>query len=73
MHGTVPPVKFICEEPRIKAISFVGGDKAGQYIYETGNKHGKRVQANLGAKSTFPFHVFGKRDSSCTAEIGDYC
>ncbi|GAA5852781.1 hypothetical protein JCM5353_001404 [Sporobolomyces roseus] len=51
MHGTVPPVKFICEEPRIKAISFVGGDKAGQYIYETGNKHGKRVQANLGAKN----------------------
>lgn len=55
MHGTVPPVKFLCEEPRIKAISFVGGDKAGQYIYETGNKNGKRVQANLGAKSTFSF------------------
>ncbi|GAA5982012.1 hypothetical protein JCM5350_000613 [Sporobolomyces pararoseus] len=51
MHGTVPPVKFLCEEPRIKAISFVGGDKAGQYIYETGNKNGKRVQANLGAKN----------------------
>lgn len=55
MHGTVPPVKFLCEEPRIKAISFVGGDKAGQYIYETGNKNGKRVQANLGAKSTSGF------------------
>ncbi|GAA6063960.1 hypothetical protein JCM10212_004808 [Sporobolomyces blumeae] len=51
MHGTVPPVQFLCTEPRIKAISFVGGDKAGQYIYETGNKHGKRVQANLGAKN----------------------
>ncbi|GAA6034811.1 hypothetical protein JCM8097_009310 [Rhodosporidiobolus ruineniae] len=51
VHGTVPPVKFICEDPRIKAISFVGGDKAGQYIYETGTKHGKRVQANLGAKN----------------------
>ncbi|GAA6024641.1 hypothetical protein JCM10207_003908 [Rhodosporidiobolus poonsookiae] len=51
INGTVPPVKFICEDPRIKAISFVGGDKAGQYIYETGSKHGKRVQANLGAKN----------------------
>jgi malonate-semialdehyde dehydrogenase (acetylating)/methylmalonate-semialdehyde dehydrogenase len=62
MHGTVPPVKFLCEEPRIKAISFVGGDKAGQYIYETGNKNGKRVQANLGAKSESPTcHIFGSR------------
>lgn len=51
VHGTIDPVKFICEEPRIKAISFVGGDRAGKYIHETGSKHGKRVQANLGAKS----------------------
>ncbi|GAA5874327.1 hypothetical protein JCM8547_007564 [Rhodosporidiobolus lusitaniae] len=51
VNGTIPPVKFICEDPRIKAITFVGGDKAGQYIFETGSKHGKRVQANLGAKN----------------------
>ncbi|GAA5976666.1 hypothetical protein JCM10908_005588 [Rhodotorula pacifica] len=51
VHGTIDPVKFICEEPRIKAISFVGGDRAGKYIHETGSKHGKRVQANLGAKN----------------------
>ncbi|GAA5998696.1 CoA-acylating methylmalonate-semialdehyde dehydrogenase [Rhodotorula paludigena] len=51
VHGTIEPVKFICEEPRIKAISFVGGDRAGKYIYETGSKNGKRVQANLGAKN----------------------
>ncbi|GAA5861286.1 hypothetical protein JCM8547_008547 [Rhodosporidiobolus lusitaniae] len=51
VHGTVPPVKFICEHPLIKAVSFVGGNKAGRYVYETGTKHGKRVQANLGAKN----------------------
>ncbi|GAA5820450.1 hypothetical protein JCM11251_005632 [Rhodosporidiobolus azoricus] len=51
VNGTIPPVKFICEDPRIKAITFVGGDKAGKYIYETGSKNGKRVQANLGAKN----------------------
>ena len=51
MHGTVPTVKFLCEEPRIKAISFVGSDRAGKYIYDTASTHGKRVQANLGAKS----------------------
>lgn len=51
INGTIPPVQFICQEPRIKAITFVGGNKAGEYIYETGSKNGKRVQANLGAKN----------------------
>ncbi|SGY47071.1 BQ5605_C001g00493 [Microbotryum silenes-dioicae] len=51
LHGSIPAVKFICEEPRIKAISFVGSDRAGKYIYDTGSAHGKRVQANLGAKN----------------------
>ena len=53
LHGSVPAVKFLCEEPRIKAISFVGSDKAGKYIYDTAGALGKRVQANLGAKSAF--------------------
>lgn len=39
------------DHPDIKAISFVGSDKAGQYIYSRGNANGKRVQANLGAKN----------------------
>lgn len=51
LHGTKPAVKFLCEEPRIKAISFVGSDVAGKYIYDTAGSHGKRVQANLGAKN----------------------
>ncbi|ORX66733.1 hypothetical protein DL89DRAFT_324698 [Linderina pennispora] len=33
------------------AVSFVGGDKAGRYIYERCSQHGKRCQANLGAKN----------------------
>jgi malonate-semialdehyde dehydrogenase (acetylating)/methylmalonate-semialdehyde dehydrogenase len=53
LHGSVPAVKFLCEEPRIKAISFVGSDRAGKYIYDTAGALGKRVQANLGAKSEF--------------------
>lgn len=51
IHGTVDPVRFICEHPDIRAISFVGSDTAGKYIYETGSKHGKRVQSNMGAKN----------------------
>ena len=32
----------------ISAISFVGGNQAGEHIFDRGTKAGKRVQANLG-------------------------
>lgn len=51
VHGSVDCVNYICDEPRIKAISFVGSDGAGKHIYTRGNANGKRVQANLGAKN----------------------
>ncbi len=44
-------VNFICDHKAIKAISFVGSDQAGLYIYERGSKNGKRVQSNMGAKN----------------------
>jgi malonate-semialdehyde dehydrogenase (acetylating) / methylmalonate-semialdehyde dehydrogenase len=50
-NGVVKTVDFILDEPAIKAISFVGSNRAGEYIYERGSKNGKRVQANLGAKN----------------------
>lgn len=50
-HGQHEAVSFICDHPAIKAISFVGSDQAGQYIYERGSKNGKRVQSNMGAKN----------------------
>ena len=34
----------LCDHPKIKAISFVGGDRAGKHIYERGRQTGKRVQ-----------------------------
>ncbi|XP_066282832.1 probable methylmalonate-semialdehyde/malonate-semialdehyde dehydrogenase [acylating], mitochondrial [Branchiostoma lanceolatum] len=51
IHGQHDAVNFICDNPDIKAISFVGSDQAGQYIYERGSKNGKRVQSNMGAKN----------------------
>ncbi|ELT95463.1 hypothetical protein CAPTEDRAFT_157455 [Capitella teleta] len=51
IHGAHDAVNFICDNPEIKAISFVGSDQAGQYIYERGSKSGKRVQSNMGAKN----------------------
>ncbi|KAF8817821.1 putative methylmalonate-semialdehyde dehydrogenase [acylating] [Cardiosporidium cionae] len=51
VHGGKPTVDFICRDSHIKAISFVGSNRAGEYIYEEGTKHGKRVQSNMGAKN----------------------
>ncbi|PIO61887.1 methylmalonate-semialdehyde dehydrogenase, partial [Teladorsagia circumcincta] len=50
IHGQHDTVNFICDHPDIQAISFIGGDRAGKYIYERGAKNGKRVQSNMGAK-----------------------
>ncbi|PWN44383.1 putative methylmalonate-semialdehyde dehydrogenase mitochondrial precursor [Ceraceosorus guamensis] len=51
VNGTVDVVNSICDAPEIKAISFVGSDRAGAHIYNRGTSNGKRVQANLGAKN----------------------
>ncbi|RLN73101.1 hypothetical protein BBJ28_00011194 [Nothophytophthora sp. Chile5] len=49
--ATMDAVNFICDAPEIKAISFVGGNQAGEFIHARGSANGKRVQANLGAKN----------------------
>lgn len=51
IHGSAKTVDFILDEPLIKAVSFVGSNKAGEYIYQRASANGKRVQANLGAKN----------------------
>ena len=47
MHGTHGTVNRILDHPDIKAVSFVGSDRAGRYIYERGSASGKRVQVRL--------------------------
>jgi hypothetical protein len=37
----------LCDDPRIKAISFVGGDKAGKHIWDRAGANGKRVQVSF--------------------------
>jgi malonate-semialdehyde dehydrogenase (acetylating)/methylmalonate-semialdehyde dehydrogenase len=51
VHGDKVAVDAILEHPDIAAISFVGSTPIARYIYETGTKHGKRVQALGGAKN----------------------
>ena len=51
VHGGKESVDAILEHPFIKAISFVGSTPVAKYIYQTGVTHGKRVQAQGGAKN----------------------
>ena len=50
VNGGKSTVNAILTHPDVKAISFVGSNAAGEYIHDVGSRHGKRVQANLGAK-----------------------
>jgi malonate-semialdehyde dehydrogenase (acetylating)/methylmalonate-semialdehyde dehydrogenase len=51
VHGDKAAVDALLSHAGIKAISFVGSTPVAKYIYETGAKAGKRVQALGGAKN----------------------
>jgi malonate-semialdehyde dehydrogenase (acetylating)/methylmalonate-semialdehyde dehydrogenase len=70
IHGAVDSVNFICDEPRIKAISFVGSDQAGTHIYTRGSANGKRVQSNMGAKNHGVVCPDANREATLNALVG---
>ncbi len=51
VHGDKVAVDALLEHPDVHAVSFVGSTPIANYIYETGARHGKRVQALGGAKN----------------------
>ena len=51
VQGDKDAVEALIEHPDVKAVSFVGSTAIAQKIYETGARHGKRVQALGGAKN----------------------
>src|SRR5262249_9406289 len=51
VHGDKVAVDRILEHPQIAAVSFAVSTPIAHYIYETGTRHGKRVQALGGAKN----------------------
>jgi malonate-semialdehyde dehydrogenase (acetylating)/methylmalonate-semialdehyde dehydrogenase len=51
VQGDKVAVDALLEHRGIAAVSFVGSTPIARYIYETGTKHGKRVQALGGAKN----------------------
>jgi malonate-semialdehyde dehydrogenase (acetylating)/methylmalonate-semialdehyde dehydrogenase len=51
VHGDKEVVDALLVHPGIKSISFVGSTPIARYVYESGTKAGKRVQALGGAKN----------------------
>lgn len=51
VHGDKEAVDALLAHPGIKSVSFVGSTPIAKYVYETGTKTGKRIQALGGAKN----------------------
>ncbi|SDN96911.1 CoA-acylating methylmalonate-semialdehyde dehydrogenase [Geodermatophilus sp. DSM 45219] len=50
-QGDKVAVDRLLEHPDIRSVSFVGSTAIARYVYETGTRNGKRVQALGGAKN----------------------
>jgi malonate-semialdehyde dehydrogenase (acetylating)/methylmalonate-semialdehyde dehydrogenase len=51
VNGDKEAVDTLLEDERVQAVSFVGSTPIAEYIYTTGTKNGKRIQALGGAKN----------------------
>ena len=70
VQGDKEAVDALLNHPDVKAVSFVGSTPIANYIYETGAKNGKRVQALGGAKNHMVVMPDADIDQTVDALIG---
>jgi len=70
VHGDKTSVDAILAHPTIQAVSFVGSTPIAEYVYTTGTKHGKRVQALGGAKNHMIVMPDADLDQAADALVG---
>ena len=70
VQGDKVAVDRLLEHDDIAAVSFVGSTPIAKYIYETGTKNGKRVQALGGAKNHMLVLADADLDMAADAAIG---
>ena len=68
--GDKEAVDTLLTDPNVAAVSFVGSTAVGEYIYQTGCAHGKRVQALCGAKNHMVVMPDADMDQVTDAVIG---
>ena len=67
VNGGKAAVDALLDHPLVRAISFVGSTPTARYVYSRGSAHGKRVQAQGGAKNHVV--VLPDADMEMTAQI----
>jgi malonate-semialdehyde dehydrogenase (acetylating)/methylmalonate-semialdehyde dehydrogenase len=70
VQGDKVAVDALLAHPDVKAVSFVGSTPIAQYIYETGARNGKRVQALGGAKNHMVVMPDADLDQAVDALVG---
>jgi len=70
VQGDKTAVDALLEHPDVKAVSFVGSTPIAKYIYETGTRNGKRVQALGGAKNHMVILPDADLDMAANALMG---
>ena len=70
VQGDKEAVDALLRHPDVKAVSFVGSTPIANYIYETGARHGKRVQALGGAKNHMVVMPDADIDQAVDALVG---
>ncbi|WP_435164862.1 CoA-acylating methylmalonate-semialdehyde dehydrogenase [Falsirhodobacter sp. 1013] len=70
VQGDKVAVDALLEHPDVKAVSFVGSTPVANHIYETGARHGKRMQALGGAKNHLMVMPDADMDKAVDALIG---
>ncbi len=70
VNGDKAAVDAILQEPRVKAVGFVGSTPIAAYIYEQAAKYGKRCQCFGGAKNHMLIMPDADMDSAVDALMG---
>jgi malonate-semialdehyde dehydrogenase (acetylating) / methylmalonate-semialdehyde dehydrogenase len=70
VHGDKVAVDRLLEHPDVMAVSFVGSTPIAKYVYETGARTGKRVQALGGAKNHMVVLPDADMDLAADAVVG---
>jgi malonate-semialdehyde dehydrogenase (acetylating)/methylmalonate-semialdehyde dehydrogenase len=70
IHGDRVAVEALITHPEVDAISFVGSTPVARYVYETGTRNAKRVQALAGAKNHMIVMPDADIDMAADAAVG---
>ncbi|MBP5857875.1 CoA-acylating methylmalonate-semialdehyde dehydrogenase [Marivibrio halodurans] len=70
IHGDKEAVDALLHHPDVPAVSFVGSTPVGEYIYQEGSRHNKRVQAFCGAKNHMVIMPDADMDQAVNALVG---